>query len=40
MKINDFVNDYPRRKFGGKSARQMLKEVYGIYIPPASTEDC
>ncbi|MBQ8570521.1 MAG: hypothetical protein IJ444_03300 [Kiritimatiellae bacterium] len=27
MKINDFVNDYPRQKFGGKSARQMFKEV-------------
>ena len=33
MKINDFVNDYPRLKFGGISARQMFKEVYGVYIP-------
>jgi IS30 family transposase len=40
MKINDFVNDYPRRKFEGKSARQMFKEEYGVYIPPAFTEDC
>lgn len=40
MKINDFVNDYPSRKFEEKSARQMFKEVYGVYIPLAFTEDC
>lgn len=34
LKICDFVNDYPRRKFGGKSAREKFKEVTGIYIPP------
>ncbi len=28
------------RKFGGKSARQMFEEVYGVYIPLAFTEDC